>query len=78
MLSLSKIEYGHHGSLLVLGWISLEDLFDELVVLLVELEGDVGVVLGGISMLQLKLLISAIIAWSFPWSVDGRGKDSRH
>jgi hypothetical protein len=51
MLSLSEIENGHHCGLFVLGWVSLEDLFDEFVVLLVELERDAGIVLGGISML---------------------------
>jgi hypothetical protein len=34
-----------------LGRVSFEDLFDELVVLLVELEGNAGIVLGGVSML---------------------------
>ena len=54
MLSLSEVEDGHHGRLLVLGWVALEDLFDELIVLLCELEGDVRVVFGGITMLRLE------------------------
>ena len=55
MLSLSKIKNWHHGRFLVLGWVAFEDFFDELVVLLCELEGDVGIVFGGISMLRIKL-----------------------
>jgi len=77
MLSLSEIENGHHRGLFVLGWVPLEDLFDELVVLLVELEGDVGIVLGGISMLRMKLLLSAILSWSFPRRFERRSEDSR-
>jgi hypothetical protein len=52
MLPLSKVQYGHDGRLLVLWWISLEDLIDELVVLRSELERDLRIVLGGISMLE--------------------------
>jgi hypothetical protein len=51
MLSLAEIEEGHNSSLLVLGRIALQDLVDELVVLLCELERDIGIVLGGVSML---------------------------
>jgi hypothetical protein len=51
MLSLSKIEYGHDCRLFVLGRVSLEDLVNELVVLLGELEGNIRIVLGCISML---------------------------
>lgn len=56
MLSLPKIQDGHHSRLLVLGRVPFEDLVDELVVLLGELEGDAGIVLGGVSMLCLELL----------------------
>ncbi len=51
MLPLSKIQNGHNRSFLVLWWVALEDLFDELVVLLVELEGDIRIVFGSVSML---------------------------
>lgn len=51
MLSLSQIEDGHNSRLLVLGRVAFEDLIDELVVLLGELEGDVRIIFGGISML---------------------------
>lgn len=51
MLSLTKIEERHHGSLLILRWISLEDLGDDCFILRRELEGDAGVVLGGVSVL---------------------------
>lgn len=56
MLPLSKIKDGHDGGLLVLGWVTLEDLFNELVILLRKLEGDVRIVFGGISMLPSELL----------------------
>jgi Txe/YoeB family toxin of Txe-Axe toxin-antitoxin module len=52
MLSLSKIQQRHHGCLFVLWRITFEDLIDELVVLIRELEGDAGIVLGGVSMLN--------------------------
>lgn len=51
VLSLSKVEQRHDGRLLVLWRVALEDLIDDLVVLLGELEGDVGVVDLGISVL---------------------------
>jgi hypothetical protein len=41
--------------------IALEDLVDELVVLLRELEGNAGVVLGSVSMLELKLSVAALL-----------------
>jgi hypothetical protein len=59
MLSLSEIQQGHHGCLFVLRWVALQDLIDEPVVLLCKLEGNVGVVLGGISMLESKLSVAA-------------------
>lgn len=55
MLSLSEIEDGHHSRLLVLGWVAFEDFFDELVVLLRELEGYIRIIFGSITMLQLQL-----------------------
>lgn len=51
MLSLSEIENWHDGSFLVLWRVAFEDLFDELVVLLRKLEGNIGIVLGRIAML---------------------------
>ena len=56
MLSLPEIQDGHNSRLFVLGRVSFEDLVDELVVLLGELEGNVGIVLGRVSMLYLELL----------------------
>ena len=38
MLPLTKIEQGHYGSFFVLGWISLKDLGDELLINSIELE----------------------------------------
>lgn len=46
MLALAEVQKGHDGGLFVLGGVSLEDLGHELLVLGVELEGDVGVVVG--------------------------------
>jgi hypothetical protein len=52
MLALSKIQQGHNSRLLVLWRISLEDLFDELLVLLGELEGYASIVAWSVSMLR--------------------------
>lgn len=52
MLSLSKIQQWHHSCFLVLWGVALQDLFDELIVLLGEFEGDVRVVVGSITMLD--------------------------
>lgn len=52
MLSLAEIEEGHHGCLLVLWGISLENLIDEFVVLLGELEGNGRVIFGGVTVLE--------------------------
>jgi hypothetical protein len=52
VLALAEVEQGHDGSLLVLGRVSLEDLGNNGLVLFVELEGDLGVVVLGVSMLS--------------------------
>lgn len=59
MLALAEIEDRHNGSLLVLRWVALEDLGDELLILGVELERDVGVVVRGIA-----VLLSSSESWS--------------
>jgi hypothetical protein len=72
MLTLSKIEKGHASSLLVLGRVALEDLGDDGLVLLAELEGDVGVVVIGVAVLvlgvslltMLPLTLSRFQVWS--------------
>lgn len=51
MLTLTKIENGHDGSLLVLRGVFLENLCDDGLILLVELEGNIGVVVRCIAML---------------------------
>jgi len=56
MLSLSEVQDRHHGRFLVLGRVALEDFFNELVVLLRELERDVRIVLRGVSVLDKELL----------------------
>ena len=56
MLSLPEIQDGHHSCFFVLWRIPLEDLFDELIILLRELEGGVGIVFWRVSMLKLGLL----------------------
>lgn len=55
VLSLAQVEQGHDGSLLVLLGVSLKDLGHEGFILLVEFEGNVGVVVRGISVLHRKL-----------------------
>lgn len=52
MLALAKIKQRHHGGLLVLRGVSLDDLVDEGKVLRGEFEGDVRVVVGGVAMLK--------------------------
>jgi len=44
VLSLSQVQDGHHGGFLVLGGVSAKNLFDELIVLWCELEGNRGIV----------------------------------
>lgn len=51
MLALAEVEQGHDSRLLVLGRVALEDLGDDLFILLGELKGDVGVVVGGVAVL---------------------------
>jgi len=47
-----------------LGRVAFQDLIDKLVVLLRELEGDTGIVLRSISMLDLKLSATAQLLWA--------------
>jgi hypothetical protein len=51
VLSLAKVEQRHDGSLLVLGGIALEDLGDDGLIFFVELEGNIGVVVGTVTVL---------------------------
>jgi len=55
VLTLAEVEQGHDGCLLVLGRVALEDLLDDLLILGSELERDVGVVLGSISVLRVNI-----------------------
>jgi hypothetical protein len=52
MLPLAEVEDGHDGSLLVLGRVPGDDLLNDLLILGSELEGNVGVVFGGVAMLE--------------------------
>lgn len=52
VLALTQIQKGHHSRLLVLLGVSLEDLGHDGLVFLVELEGDIGVVVCGVAMLE--------------------------
>lgn len=52
VLALSEVEQWHDGGLLVLRGVSAEHFLDELLILLVELERGVGIVFGGIAVLQ--------------------------
>jgi hypothetical protein len=60
MLSLPKVKKGHHGSFLVLGRVSFQDLLNKRIVLLTELERDAGIVLRCISMLGERLSVSTV------------------
>jgi hypothetical protein len=51
VLALAQVQQGHDGGLFVLRRVAGDNLFDELVVLFGELEGDRGVVLGGVAVL---------------------------
>ena len=51
MLSLAEIEEGHHSCLLVLRWVPLEDLGDELLVDGIEFERNLRIVIGCITVL---------------------------
>ena len=51
-LSLAEVEKWHNGGFLVLGWVARQDLFDDGLVLGGELEGDGGVVFGGVAVLE--------------------------
>jgi hypothetical protein len=59
VLALAEVEQGHDGSLLVLGRVSAEDFFDELLILGVEGEGNVEVILGCVAVLVRGLLEGA-------------------
>lgn len=58
MLALSKVQQRHDRGLLVLGRVALEDLVHEFLVLLIELEGDRGVVVGGVTVLPFAISAS--------------------
>ena len=51
VLALTQVEQRHHSGLLVLRRIPLDDLSDDLLILRCELEGEVGVVVGCVSVL---------------------------
>lgn len=52
VLTLAQVEEGHHGSLLVLRRVPREDLFNKLLVRLVELERDRRVIYGRVPVLH--------------------------
>jgi hypothetical protein len=52
VLALAEIEKGHDGGLLVLRRVALEDLGNDGLVLLVELEGEIRVVVVGVAVLS--------------------------
>tara|TARA_R110002003_G_scaffold433_7_gene19750 strand:- start:2170 stop:2613 length:444 start_codon:yes stop_codon:yes gene_type:complete len=62
MLALSKVEQRHDGGLLILRRIPRQDLLDELLVLGRELEGDLGIVLGRVAVLQATLALPLRLA----------------
>lgn len=52
VLSLAEVEQRHHGGLFVLGWVPRQNLLDKLFIDLVELEGNVRVVVWRVSVLD--------------------------
>lgn len=77
MLSLSEIQKGHHSCLFILGRVAFQDLIDELVILLCELEGNAGIVLRGISMLELKLSVAVVLLWK-SFELKGYSRHAAH
>lgn len=83
VLALAQVQQRHDGRLLVLGRVPLEDLGDDGLVLRSELEGDVGVVLGGVAVLGAVLVSKLpqagdgqlVVNWSAgrPWTSAGIG-----
>jgi hypothetical protein len=69
VLALAQVEQRHDGGLLVLRRVALEDLGDDGLVLLGELEGNLGVVVGGVAVLFAMIgLWSAIVSPRIPSS----------
>ena len=52
VLALSEVEERHDGGLLVLGGVTGDDFLDELLILRREFEGNLGIVLGRVAVLQ--------------------------
>ena len=52
VLALTEIEDGHNSGLLVLGRVSFEDLVNDGFILLVEFEGNIGVVIRSVAVLE--------------------------
>jgi hypothetical protein len=77
MLSLSEIQKGHHSCLFVLGRVAFKDLIDELVILLCEFEGNAGIILRGISMLELKLSVAVVLLWK-SFELKGYSRHAAH
>ena len=57
VLALAEVEEGHDGCFLVLGWVAFEDFGDDLLVGGVEGEGEAGVVVSGVAVLEKRMLV---------------------
>lgn len=62
MLALAEIQQGHDGGLFVLLGVSLEDFGNDRLALLVESEGDVGVVVCGVAVLDPFMLVLLVFS----------------
>ena len=62
VLALAEVEKGHHGRLLVLRGVPLQDRVDDSLVLGREREGDAGVVLGGIAVLRGGVMLAIVMS----------------
>lgn len=61
MLALAEVEERHDSGLFVLGWVALDDFVDEAFILGSEFKGDRRVVVGGVSVLDSKVVSSVEI-----------------
>ena len=57
MLTLTEVEERHDGCFLVLGWVAFEDFANDLLVDIVEGEGEARVVVFGVAVLEKFLLV---------------------
>lgn len=70
MLTLSEIQQRHDRGLLVLAWVSAQDLLNEPLVLCIEFEGNRGIVLGGVAVLDVCERVLPVARRGGRWTYD--------